>query len=70
MGRNKVTRCICHNHSFKEIRDYADEHNLSTVEELQEHDFCSNSCRLCAPYVEMMLETGQMEFTPGEPLQK
>lgn len=70
MARNKVTKCICHHHTFEEIKAYAEEHNLNSVEELQEHDFCSNSCGLCVPYVELTLETDQTEFTPGEPFRK
>lgn len=67
MSRNKVTRCICHNRSFEEVKAYAAEQNISSVEELQDRNFCSNSCGLCSPYVEAMLETGQVEFSPGEP---
>lgn len=70
MARNKVTRCICHKHSFEEVKRYASEHQLTSVDQLQEHDFCSNSCGLCAPYVEVLLETGQTEFRPGEPYRK
>lgn len=66
MADNKVTKCICHDRSFEEVKNFAKKHNLSTVDALQEKDFCSNSCKLCAPYVEVMLETGQTEFTPGE----
>ena len=64
---NKVTKCICYDHTFEEVKAYAEEHNLSKVEELQDRDYCSNSCGLCAPYVEITLQTGQTEFTPGEP---
>lgn len=67
MGRNKVARCICHKKTFKEVKAYAEEHDISTIEELQARNFCSNSCQLCAPYVEMILKTGKTEFTPGEP---
>lgn len=70
MARNKVTKCICHKRSFEEVKAYAADQDLNTVEELQDHDFCSNSCGLCAPYVEVTLETGQTEFTPGEPFRK
>jgi len=70
MPRNKVTKCICHKQSFKEIIAYADKHDLSSVDELQTHNFCSNSCGLCAPYVEQALETGQTKFSPGEPFRK
>ncbi|HEX6981936.1 MAG TPA: hypothetical protein VF181_04175 [Balneolaceae bacterium] len=67
MARNKVVKCICHDKMFDEVKAYAEEHGISTVEELQKRNYCSNSCRLCMPYVEMMLKTGQTEFTPGEP---
>jgi len=70
MPRNKVTKCICYDRSFEEVNSYAEEHNLTTVDELQSRDYCSNSCGLCAPYVEVTLETGQTEFFPGEPFRK
>lgn len=70
MSPREITKCICHDHSFKEIKEYAKEDNLTTVEELREHDFCSNSCRMCTPYVENMLETGQTSFKYGEPFRK
>ena len=70
MGRNTVTKCICHNRTFEEVQEYANEHNLSSVDELQDHNFCSNSCGMCAPYVEMMLETSRTEFAPREPFLK
>ncbi len=70
MSRNNVTRCICHSRSFDEVKQYAEEHNLSSVDELQDKNFCSNSCGLCSPYVEEVLETGQTEFSPGEPFRK
>ena len=70
MPQNKVTKCICHDRSFDEIETYAREHNLSSVDELQQHDYCSNSCGLCAPYVDITLKEGQTEFTPGEPFRK
>ena len=70
MAQNKVTKCICHDRPFGEVKAYAQQHNISTVGELQDRNFCSNSCQLCAPYVEAMLETGQVEFSPGEPFRK
>lgn len=67
MARNKVTKCICHDRTFEEVKEYAEEQNFTTVEALQDDDFCSNSCGLCTPYVEMLLATGQVAFNPGEP---
>ncbi len=65
MNRLLVTHCICHSRSFEEIKELASEQNLSTVEELQAEDLCSNSCQMCEPYVELMLETGETAFEPG-----
>ncbi|MGM0546781.1 MAG: hypothetical protein ACQEST_08665 [Bacteroidota bacterium] len=70
MARTNVTQCICHKKTFIEIREHAKRNNVSSVEELQEVNFCSNSCGLCEPYVELVLETGQTEFVPGEPFRK
>lgn len=69
MSRNKVTKCVCHNRTFEEVKNYAAEQNLISVEELRDHNYCSNSCGLCSPYIEVVLKTGQVEFTPGEPFQ-
>jgi NAD(P)H-nitrite reductase large subunit len=67
MAQNKVTKCICHDRSFDEVKAYAESQKISRVDDLQDHDYCSNSCGLCTPYVEVLLETGQTEFFPGEP---
>ena len=67
MASNNVTKCVCHDRLFTEVKEYAEKEGLSTVEQLQNHNFCSNSCGLCIPYIEMMLETGQTVFSPGEP---
>lgn len=68
--RNNITKCICHDRSFEEINEHAEKKGFNTVEELQAIDCCCNNCGLCAPYVEMMLETGETEFNPGDPFRK
>jgi len=70
MSYNKVTKCICYDRTFEEVKEYARENGISSVDELQDLDYCSNSCGLCAPYVEVTLETGQTVFNPGEPYRK
>lgn len=65
MSRLLVTHCICHARSFVEIREIALKKGFASVEELQMEDICSNSCQMCEPYVEMMLETGETAFEPG-----
>lgn len=65
-----VTRCICHEKEFSEIKEYAEANNLTTVKELQAHKFCSTNCKLCTPYVKLMFETGKTAFKPGEYLKR
>lgn len=65
MSTQAVTRCICHDRSFVEIKKYAEEHDVSTLEELQIKKYCSCGCGLCSPYVELMLKTGKTIFEPG-----
>lgn len=60
-----VNRCICHERSFEEIKEYAKEKGYNDLEDLQIDNYCSNGCRICAPYVEMVLETGETAFEPG-----
>lgn len=70
MVSNNVTKCVCHNRGFQEIKHYAARNNLNSLEELRDLDFCSNSCGLCAPYVELVLKIGQTVFAAGEPYHK
>lgn len=57
-----VTKCICHNRSFEQIKAYAKRNRIDTVEELQERYICSCSCQQCLPYVKRMLKTGETSF--------
>lgn len=68
MSRFTVVRCICFGRTFREIKQYAMENNLKTVAELQQRNYCSNRCKLCVPYVERMLQTGETAFDPSVPL--
>ena len=65
-----VTHCICHWKSFEEIKDFASEHGYTTVRELQAADFCSTNCRMCEPYVDLTLKTGETAFEPGAYLKR
>lgn len=65
MSKYTVTKCICHDRSFEDIKRYTEANDITSVEELQEERYCSSSCRLCAPYVELVLQTGKTTFTPG-----
>jgi NAD(P)H-nitrite reductase large subunit len=60
-----VTKCVCHNKGFDEIREYAKRNGIETVDELRERGVCSTKCKMCVPYIELVLETGDIEFEPG-----
>ena len=60
-----VTQCVCHHKTFAEIIAFADEHDFTMVEELREADFCSQKCKMCEPYIELALKTGETAFKPG-----
>ncbi|WP_069130891.1 (2Fe-2S)-binding protein [Rhodohalobacter halophilus] len=60
-----VNRCICHKISFSEVKRIAEERNLTTVEEISDQNIACTNCKLCLPYIELMLETGETEFSRG-----
>ena len=60
-----VTKCVCNHKSFQEIIDYAASNHIDSVEELREHEFCSLKCKMCEPYIEIALQTGETSFKPG-----
>ncbi len=66
MSKLLVTHCICHAVSFEEIQSISESAGFKSVEELQAEDVCSTNCKMCKPYIEMMLETGRTAFEPGE----
>lgn len=57
-----VNRCVCFNVSFEKLKEIVEKYDCSTVEELQEHIDFGLGCGMCCPYVEKMLNTGQIEF--------
>lgn len=62
MSYYAVTKCICHDRCFEQIKAYAKRNEVNTVGELQERYICSCSCQRCVPYVERVLETGETSF--------
>lgn len=59
-----VDRCICSSISFAKVKEIAKDKNLATVEELRSNAVCCRHCELCRPYVEEMLKTGEISFSP------
>lgn len=58
-----IDRCICFNRTFAELKATSREVGATTVEELAEHATFGQRCKLCRPYVEEMLRTGETEFS-------
>jgi bacterioferritin-associated ferredoxin len=57
-----ISRCVCHEVSFRELHVEAERRGLRTIEELRTvQDFAGN-CRMCVPYVRKMLRTGETSF--------
>lgn len=59
-----VDRCICHQISFLEIKQIANERGIHSLQELQAEKICSTNCRLCEPYINKLLQTGEVSFQP------
>ncbi len=60
-----VDRCICHNISFRQIKEIAEEKGYHDIQELQAEKISSTNCKLCQPYVKEVLRTGKTSFRPG-----
>lgn len=70
MSRLLVTHCVCHAVSFNEVKEISQKEGFTSVEELQAAEICSTNCKMCKPYVEMLLESGRTAFEPGEYLKR
>ena len=44
------------------MKKIMEEKNIFSLEELKKHKVVADNCKLCVPYIEKMLETGQTEF--------
>ena len=57
-----IDRCICFDVKFSEVKKIMEENDLKTIEEIQKLIDVSKNCKLCRPYIEKMIETGETEF--------
>ncbi|MDQ3021232.1 MAG: hypothetical protein M3R36_11795 [Bacteroidota bacterium] len=57
-----ITKCICYDTTFSEMKKIMQENNLKTLEELREIKMVAVNCRLCVPYIKRMIGTGETEF--------
>jgi len=59
----RIDRCVCYDVLFAELKSVARERDCASIPALQEHVAFGLNCRLCHPYVERMLETGEVRFS-------
>ncbi|MBP9095312.1 MAG: (2Fe-2S)-binding protein [Ignavibacteria bacterium] len=57
-----INRCVCFNVKFADVKKIMDENGFTKLEEVQSVIDVSKNCKLCRPYLEKMLETGETEF--------
>lgn len=57
-----VLKCICFDTTFEEMKEIMKKNKLNSIEELRDIKQIADNCKLCLPYIEKMIETGQTEF--------
>lgn len=57
-----VTKCICSNITFAEMKDFMSKMNIRSSEELFRKMKVAENCTLCVPYIKKMTETGKTKF--------
>ncbi|MBL9000761.1 MAG: (2Fe-2S)-binding protein [Phycisphaerae bacterium] len=57
----RVDRCICHHHTFAQLREIASRQKADFAA-LRERTGCCTGCGMCLPYVLRMLESGETSF--------
>ena len=65
-----MTRCVCHQRTFAELRDLAKREGWTTVGEISLATNCGLGCGSCRPYLAAMLDTGATSFAVAEGGQK
>lgn len=61
-NKYSITKCICFDKTFQEIKKIMKEKNISSICEIIEVTGVAANCKLCLPYITFMIETGQTEF--------
>lgn len=57
-----ITKCICFDTTFEEMKRIMSENNLHTLEELIKVKTVASNCKLCVPYIRRMIDTGETKF--------
>ena len=59
-----VTKCVCSDILFSDMKLTADKYGLKSINELKEYIEVSNNCQFYHPYIELMIKSGKTEFEP------
>jgi NAD(P)H-nitrite reductase large subunit len=65
-----VTRCVCYQGTFAELKRLCEAHGWTTVGEISFETRCGLGCGACRPYLTAMLDTGATSFAVAEAGQK
>lgn len=57
-----IDRCVCFQKTFAELKQVAEETQSHTLKKLQGHETFGQKCKRCHPYVQRMLQTGEVAF--------
>ncbi len=58
----EVTKCVCNNISFEEMKTFAVRNEIQSIEGLVNVLQVATNCRLCVPFIKKMLATGETKF--------
>jgi NAD(P)H-nitrite reductase large subunit len=64
--RKTVTRCVCSNKTFDEIKQIMNMKGYNSIKEVIDKGLAGDSCGMCRPYLSNMIKTGEVAFMPGE----
>lgn len=67
-----VTRCVCFQRSFRELKREAAAYGWTRVAQITRATGCGSGCGSCVPYLQRMLQTGETCFRvrrAGEPIE-
>ncbi len=57
-----ITKCVCFDMTFAQMKKKMEEKNINDIEGLRKIKPVATNCKLCLPYINKMIETGQTEF--------
>jgi NAD(P)H-nitrite reductase large subunit len=59
---NPVDRCVCFDRTFSELKQVAKATGAKSIPALQCYVLFGRKCKMCHPYVNRMLKTGEVQF--------